>query len=299
MSAGRNPPYGADINYAINNLPDGDAKLEIVSAAGDVIRTLEATTRSGINRVWWNLRHEDPPRAQLRVAPPGKPFVTLEDGWRPLRTWDLDLVGGQRGPRAVPGKYIVRLSIGDQTYEQALTVLKDPYSTGTVDDIRTQVATALQMRDEMTEVVEMIDDIEWLRKQLEDLQAKYEDREDAEQVVEAAKALGLKAIDVESNLFDVHLTGAREDAFRTPMKLYGRMNALASDVGANGADFVPTTQQVEVHRQFQGQLAEYRQLYLTLMNSDRPEFLRLLRELGFPDVISALPVSNEDVVTQP
>ena len=82
------------------------------------------------------------------------------------------------------------------------------------------------------------------------------------------------------------------------MKLYGRMSALASDVGANGADFVPTTQQVEVHRQFQQQLAEYRELYLSLMNSDRPEFLRLLRELGFPDVISALPLTANGTVAQ-
>ena len=53
---------------------------------------------------------------------------------------------------------------------------------------------------------------------------------------------------VESNLFDVKLTGAREDAFRNPNKLYGRLAALGSDLTRFGADFKPTNQQVEVYQ---------------------------------------------------
>lgn len=75
-------------------------------------------------------------------------------------------------------------------------------------------------------------------------------------------------------------------AFRAPMKLYGRLSALASDLNAFGADFSPTNQQIEVHTQFQQQLAEYKDLFLKLMNEDSPAFRRLLRDLGFPDIIS-------------
>jgi hypothetical protein len=39
-----------------------------------------------------------------------------------------------------------------------------------------------------------------------------------------------------------------------PMKLYGRISALASDVGGFGADFKPTNQQVEVYDVFRKQL---------------------------------------------
>jgi hypothetical protein len=48
-------------------------------------------------------------------------------------------------------------------------------------------------------------------------------------------------------LYDTQLTGAREDSFRNPMKLYGRLSALASDVNGSGVDFPPTDQQVGVY----------------------------------------------------
>ncbi len=48
---------------------------------------------------------------------------------------------------------------------------------------------------------------------------------------------------IAGSLYDIHLTGAREDAFRSPMKLYGRLSALASDIGGFGVDFKPTDQQ--------------------------------------------------------
>jgi len=65
-----------------------------------------------------------------------------------------------------------------------------------------------------------------------------------------------RAISIESILFDVHLTGAREDAFRNPIKLYGRLSALASDISGWGADFPPTDQQRGVAELLTGRLEE-------------------------------------------
>jgi len=288
LNEGRNPPYGTAINYWADSTLGGEAKLEILDVEGALLRTLEAPMQVGVNRVWWDLRYEDSRRARLRTQPPGKDHVEFnDDGWRPLRTWDLDLNGGQRGPLVPPGTYTVKLSVGERELTQPLIVLKDPYSTGTEEDIRAQVTLSLEMRDELNEIVDMIDDIEWLRKQLDDVQERYRSDTSATRVVEAAEALEEKAIAVEGNLFDVNLSGAREDAFRAPMKLYGRLSALASDLGTNGSDFSPTTQQVEVHQEFKRRLAEYRELFRTLMGTDAPAFRQLLQQLGLPDFISA------------
>ena len=51
------------------------------------------------------------------------------------------------------------------------------------------------------------------------------------------------ATQIAGSLYDIHLTGAREDAFRSPMKLYGRLSALASEINSSGIDFKPTNQQ--------------------------------------------------------
>ena len=52
--------------------------------------------------------------------------------------------------------------------------------------------------------------------------------------------------------------------FRAPMRLYGRLGALANDAGWDGADFAPTDQQREVHgiltERFETARGEYRQL---------------------------------------
>lgn len=287
LNGGRNPQYGASINYWIDGDPEGDSKLEILDGDGAVIRALSAPKRTGINRVHWDLRYEATRRAKLRSQPPGKDHVEFNDeGWRILYSWDLDLNGGQRGPLAAPGSYTVRLTVGDREFTQPLTVLKDPYSTGTEADIRAQVAMSLEMRDELNEIVDMIDDIEWLRYQLDGVQNRYEDDSTAAAILEASEALENQATEAEGHLYDIHLSGAREDAFRAPMKLYGRLSALASDIGTNGADFSPTTQQVEVHAVLRQRLENARELFRALMETDAPAFRRLLAELGLPDIIS-------------
>lgn len=287
LNAGSNPPYGASINYWIGDAIDDGGKIEIIDGDGSLIRTLDAPKAPGINRVWWNLRYEDIRQARLRSKPPGKDHVEFnEEGWRILYSWDLDLNGGQRGPLVVPGTYTVRLTIGDSEFTRPLTVLKDPHSTGTLADIRAQVAMSLEMRDELNDIVDMINDIEWLRYQLDGLQRRYGNDTSAAALAAAADALEQRAIDVEGRLYDINLTGAREDAFRAPMKLFGRMSALASDVGANGSDFSPTTQQVEVHSILRERLEEARQLFRVLMRTHAPAFREMLSELGLPDIIS-------------
>jgi photosystem II stability/assembly factor-like uncharacterized protein len=287
LNAGRNPPYGASINYWVGDTVAGKSKIEIVDSDGAVIRTLDAPKAPGINRVWWDLRYEDIRRARLRSQPPGKEHVEFNDeGWRALNSWDLDLNGGQSGPLAIPGVYTVRLTLGEREFTQPLTVLKDPHSTGTEPDIRAQVAMSLTMRDELNEVVDMINDVEWLRYQVDGLQARYRGDTTAAAVVEASESLERQAISVEGHLYDINLTGAREDAFRAPMKLFGRLSALASDVGANGSDFSPTTQQVEVHAILRQRLEEARELFRTLIDTAAPALQRMISERGLPDIIS-------------
>ena len=51
------------------------------------------------------------------------------------------------------------------------------------------------------------------------------------------------------------------------MDLYGSMMAVLANLGATGADLPPTSQQVEVNREFQQRLAEARQSYQQVMQS--------------------------------
>ena len=302
-------PYGAALTYYLSSaLADTTTpadstrrpkpvKIVVLGAQGDTVRTLEGERKPGLNRVWWDLRYAAPAVPKLRTPPPGKPFVRVgPDGTRPLVTWDLDL--SLRGPLVAPGTYTARLTVGDSTgpvtLTQPLTVLKDPNTAGADTDVQAQTRLALAIRGQQDSVARMINRLEWVRKQLQDLAAQL--RGDsavvrdtaAKRLATLADSLDARALAVEGRLFDVHLTGAREDAFRGPMQLYGRLAALQSDVAESGADFAPTTQQVEVHALLTDRLAGAAARFADLMDKALPAFGAELRKVQLKDVISAV-----------
>ncbi|MHC4911101.1 MAG: hypothetical protein ACYTF9_15445, partial [Planctomycetota bacterium] len=61
-------------------------------------------------------------------------------------------------------------------------------------------------------------------------------------------------------------------------KLYGRLGALANDVGHDSADFRPTDQQYEVHTLLRQRLEETRVMYQQLMTQDVPAFRARLQQ---------------------
>jgi len=285
---GQNPSYGASLSFWLGEKPTGDVKIElrIDDSAGHRVRTLKPKAddlREGLNRVYWDLRHEDPAQPKLRTPPPEKDFVRLgPDGTRKLVTWDLDLFRGQTGPLAVPGRYTVTLAVGEREQSAVVEVLKDPHSAGSEADVAAQVELGLQLRDWIDETARMIDDLEWIRRQLLDLKAVLAGDEGAASVVSAAEELEPQVLEVEGRLFDVHLTGAREDAFRSAMRLYGRLSALASDVSGSSADFPPTDQQREVAALLGERLEGARQAFRELLDGPVAAFDQHLQAAQLP-----------------
>ncbi len=253
LNSGRNPAYGAEINYYLKDSTDQKVEIQILTLEDELIRTLDGKNEPGVNRVMWNLRYEPTFKPKLQSTPPGRPWVQLNgEGWRPLVTWDLDLMRGQYGPKVVPDSYKVKLIIGKDEYIREVEVLKDPTSEGTMEDIEQQVAFSLELRDAMNLAVTMINDIEGIRAELTEIIPKLKNKGD----IKKAEQLRILAESIAGSLYDIHLTGAREDAFRSPMKLYGRLSALASDITGNGIDFKPTDQQREVYAIFNERLEE-------------------------------------------
>ncbi|EQD47789.1 glycosyl hydrolase, BNR repeat-containing protein, partial [mine drainage metagenome] len=257
---GHNPPYGAVIDFYLPKKPKVPVRLIIRSPGGKIIRVFLSQPKtpranrlpslhSGINRFVWDLRYapvhgvsdcagSGSCTGKLRLPPPQAPWVTPgPKGYRPIVSWDLDLT--HRGPLAVPGRDTVTLEIGHSHWTRPLLVLKDPYSSGTLTDIRAQVAFSLQIRSQINATVHLINEIEWMRKTLAGIEARLQADRDHPATLSRARHLGGVLLGVEGQLFDVYLTGAREDAFRHPMQIYGRLCALLKDV-EDSADYPPT-----------------------------------------------------------
>jgi hypothetical protein len=269
--------------------------FSVTDVQGRVVRRFTApAARTGLNRVWWDLRYDAPRAAKLRVAPPAHAHVRV-NGSRPLVTWDLDIVGGQVGPLVAPGTYTVAVAIGRDTIRAPVRVLRDPNTAASDADIAAQLAESLGLRRDMNAVVDMIDQAEWVRKQLADLTFMYNERKrDTRERVTSGDGVSLagtprdtvvaiaaidsslasikelerKVLALEGKLYDTDLTGAREDAFRSANQLYEKLASVASDVGSASADFPPTDQQKAVHSLLEQQLAAARAEFEKLMTVD-------------------------------
>ena len=274
------------------------ARLVILDSHNDTVRVLQGERRPGFNRVCWDLRYSAPTTPRLRTSPPGKAFVRVgADGTRPLVTWDLDLA--LRGPLVVPGIYIVRLSVpaadsgaAPVMDTQMLSVIKDPNTVATDPDVDAQSKLARTIRAEQDSVARLINRLEWVRKQVRDLVGQLRDSAlmadtGAKRLAALADSLDRRMLRTEGMLFDVNLTGAREDAFRNPMQLYGRLAALQSDVAENGSDFAPTAQQLAVHDVLAQRLGEATRAFIDLMTKDVPRFSAELRQTPLRDVIGS------------
>jgi hypothetical protein len=84
----------------------------------------------------------------------------------------------------------------------------------------------------------------------------------------------------------VHLTGAREDAFRSPIQLYGRLAALQSDVSESGADFAPTSQQQAVFELFTQRLGDASTRFAAFMDQELRAFGAELRKTPLKDIVA-------------
>lgn len=280
LVTGQNPPYGADINFYLDKAAD-KASLTISGADGKTIRTIKLTgLKPGINRVWWDLTYDPATEVKLRTAPPDEPWVEIpKSGFRSLVNW----IHFNGAPRVAPGKYTVKLAVAGKEFSAPLEVLPDPHTLGTQKDIESEVKFLLTIRGEMSDVAEMINRIEWTRRQTENLEHMFAADEKYEGELKAAKQLEQQEIAAESKLMDVHLTGRTEDSFRHPMGLYGRITNLgalmngAPGEGSSGADLPPTDQGLAVNAMFVKEIASARTAFTELREKDVAAFNQKLK----------------------
>jgi len=287
-SAGENPPAGASINYWLKEAPDDETevKIEIKDAAGELVRSLDGTKDQGINRVQWNLRGEESTEIKLRTEPIYADWISL-DGDR-TRKHPV----GRIAVLAEPGTYDVTLRIGeDVEHTQRLEVRKDPNSKGTLEDIRLQTEMLQELRDDMNAVADSINRIEWIRRQLMDVQAvATELRADSEALVSNADELAGTFVAVEEKFLQLKATGTGQDFARWPWMLAARINYLASSVAT--ADFRPTDQHREVHQVLKDRLAEYQSELEGLVQNELPAFNQTLEENQLPRIVIGTDASS-------
>ena len=107
--AAPNPPYGAVINYYVKDKPKDEVKLTITDKSGAVVRDLKGPKEAGLSRIVWD----------LRLNPPAPPPEGQGEGGG-------GFFGAPRGPRVMPGVYVLKISAGDKSATGNVLVQEDP-----------------------------------------------------------------------------------------------------------------------------------------------------------------------------
>jgi photosystem II stability/assembly factor-like uncharacterized protein len=253
MSTGSNPPYGASINYFLPDSVKDAVHIFVLNNLGDTIQHIKGSNEKGINRVWWNLAHDEIELPKLKTIPDNKTFVKLDsNGNRNMFIYDLDIAPGLESPRVPPGTYTVVLKAGDVTQKSMLQVLIDPNAKSKQADILAQYQYGKELYKNIKQCLVIIEKMEVKRSQL------------LKESTTASFAMEKKILDLEKQLFDVHLTGSRMDIFRNPAQILERMLAIGKESMTNGADFPPTTQHLAVFNSLRMKLMKIESEYTML-----------------------------------
>jgi hypothetical protein len=185
---------------------------------------------------------------------------------------------------AAPGNYTVKLKVGDQEFSQPLEVRKDPRSAGTLSDIQEQVKLQLEVGEEISLCADMINRLEWMRKQLYDLKDVLSSGKAAPGLPAAIDGFDRKLQAVEYELFQKTIAEGDTKSFRDPQKIYFKLAVLAGDL-SNSVDFAPNRQQREVFAVLKERLAVQKARFDELMKTDLPAFNKLLAEKGMSGII--------------
>jgi len=168
------PQPGAMIDYWLGGT-SGEVVLEVLDGSGTVIRKFSS---EGAGQ-----RQQSPDEPGMRapeLVTVGTPRLPKAAGLNRF-TWDLTLAppidparqgGGGRsggGPTIVPGNYTLRLIAGGKTITQPLTVRIDPRVEKdgvTIADLREQLQHNLRVRDMVTEVNQLVANVDAARQRL-------------------------------------------------------------------------------------------------------------------------------------
>jgi len=315
------------VSFNVKTAPKGPVAVEILDSEGKIIRKLEPKARAGFNRVKWDLRYESPRLVALRTAAPDNPHIWNEPRFRdeearPVTHWGIK--PAEVGPIAAPGKYTVRLTVDGQSYTQPLTILRDPRSPGSESDIDLSVKMQLRIREDISRAADSVNQIEWIRKQLEVLQAmlrppkkKEAEKPAAEEegeydfpepaaappkpmeedqakrkdaLLKSAEDLDKKLLAIEHKLVSSALTNSDDKYFIEQDQLYVNLLWLNAEVGTGGGDvagdtdFAPTDTQAGLLESYEGSLKGVEDEFRKFSSEDLRSFNQGLVTSGFPAV---------------
>jgi len=236
LDSGQNPPNGVVVNYYLPDPPPPEVTLTFLDGKGRELRRFDRLpAKVGINRFVWNRRLSGAPNVLAR---------------------DLEPLSRNDGPMVVPGRYGVRLAIGEHGQTQSFDILPDPRVKTGARDLEAQFVFLNAILAKLVRVNVTINEVDALLEQVANLSRRTKARLRSAAVHKASSRLHQELADIRGALIDVNCAQAQLWGAR----LHEKLNALFDTV--DSGDFAPAQQTREVFAvlssQFDGLLARWR-----------------------------------------
>jgi len=297
-SIGQNPPAGAIIDYYLKEKPKGEIKLEIHDANGGLVNTFTSKSEKKKDGVEDKTRHEeevpeddpDPP-----YEPVKKMHLTTFAGVNRV-AWDLRYKGAEKikgakvdaglpelGPFVNPGSYTLKLTVAKKSVTTTVQVLPDPRIQLAPSDMEAQLKFALQVRDDLTRLSHMVEEIRTIRKQLTDRDQLLKDNPKASPLTKSSKELLAKLNALEEKLQNPKATVAYDIlAQKGGAKLYSQLTFVFEDAKELG---LPTEGDQQVYAEHARELHQYEGELKALLDGELGKLNALAKSLAIPDIL--------------
>ena len=230
LTKGTNLPNGVIVNFFLNKyVKEKDTiKLKFSDKKGNIIKSYSSHSdenilevKKGANQFVWNTRY--------------KGAETLEG----MIFWSASF----KGPKAVPGEYIVTLIKNELEVSKNFKILSDPRSESSISDIKLQFDFVNEINKKVDKAHKTIKSIRQIDAKLESFEENYSDNSSLKDLLILSKELRSSLSKIENNLYQTQ-NKSNQDPLNFPIKLTNKLGHLNTLVSIN--NFPPTDQDYEV-----------------------------------------------------
>ena len=281
-NTGKNPPYGAVIQYVLPEDVGEDTvvMLEILDADADVVRTFrnEETDWDRCSRDNTEPRNRRP--IKVLPAEPGMNRWVWNLQRDPLYCVpDVRLFRGWNSTRVVPGTFTARLTVGEVVKTQSFEVLEDPRRETASEDFAELDAFLGEVTALFNEMMRELEKARSLRSQAEDRMELAAGHERSAEVEEAGKML-VEKIDAWEEQVVQPRHETFDDDINHPNMLDVQVSFLLSV--ADSADVPLSDGAKQRLEDLQGQWDGLRRRLDSVVKQEGGRFNALLSELALP-----------------
>lgn len=231
-----------------------EVKIEIFNVEKELIRTLKVTAKNGINRTYWNLDRKG-------VRFPNQPKLKV----------------GEReygGPSVLPGKYFVKISIGNYSDSAYVNVKLDPRLTITDEDLSAREKILNKVIAKVNIATEIMDKLRDAQKNLKLIGELIKEKDDKSAKIIKSKSKSLQDTikSLTEIFYDEDVQGIRRDSKKLGSQLSTAYRYIVSSWEAP-----PEMAEISLV-QFSAQLTEALMKINSFFSSEWMEFSKLVED---------------------